>query len=81
MFIFYEGHVPRPAKVLSAVPQGTVLAPLLFVIHINDIVNGIDDCIDDCIIYREITSQAGQIQLNDSLKKTTDMCDNWQIWL
>ena len=68
-------------KVVSSVPQGTVLAPLLFIILINDIDMNISDCdistfADDTKIGKRIRAAIDQITLQNGLNKLCDWTDD-----
>ena len=73
MSVVVNGEESEPASVLSGVPQGTVLGPLLFLIYINGMPNVISSgtyirfFADDCLLYRDISSLDDQVILQRDL--------------
>ena len=58
MNVVVEGEHSESAPVESGVPQGTVLGPLMFLCHINDLPDTVKSQVrlfaDDCLLYRQI---------------------------
>ena len=80
-----EGKVSLPKPVLSGVPQGTVLGPLLFLVYINDITDNISPgtklklFADDSLLYRKINNVNDTTILQKDLDSLTAWETDWKM--
>ena len=79
--VVVDGEVSSSCTVDSGVPQGTVLGPLLFLCHINDLPNCVKSQVrlfaDDCLLYRPIRNIDDQIELQKDLKSLEIWAKDW----
>ena len=70
-------------SVLSGIPQGSVLGPVLFVIYINDlpdvVLSELFMFADDTKIFREIRHHEDQAQLQADLKNLQNWSEKWLL--
>ncbi len=72
-------------EVLSGIPQGSVLGPLLFIIYINDLVeqceNGANIYLfaDDAKIYKYVSKLEDKVALQQSVNNFMKWTDRWLV--
>ena len=81
MRVVLEGEASGKATVDSGVPQGTVLGPLFFLCHINDLPEAVKSKVrlfaDDCLLYRKINTPQDHITLQEDLRHLEDWAKKW----
>ena len=82
--VFLSYLMSEEATVDSGVPQGTVLGPLLFLYHINDLPDSVSSSVklfaDDCLLYGNIRTQDHTI-LQEDLQKLEVCAKDWGMRL
>jgi hypothetical protein len=81
--VVINGEASEWEDVLSGIPQGSILGPLLFLIYINDIDCGIISNIlkfaDDTKIYGKVGTSRGIEELRKDLETLCKWSEKWQM--
>ena len=81
--VMVNGQRSKADNVISGVPQGTVLGPILFVIYINDLLDCINSnglmFVDDTKIFRAVSSYDEADQLQADIANLGEWADTWQL--
>jgi len=75
----------KKEAIISGVPQGTVLGPLMFLFYINDMPGHLhaETCCrlfaDDTLLYRVVPTIADQVQLQQDLNKNLAIANRSRV--
>ena len=81
--VVVNGEVSNWKSVLSGVPQGSVLGPILFLICINDLDDSITSNVlkfaDDTKLFRKVNTDGDKQHLQNDLDRLVKWSEKWQM--
>ena len=81
--VVVDGEVSNWKSVLSGVPQGSVLGPILFLTYINDLDDSITSNIlkfaDDTKLFRKVNTDGDKQHLQNDLDRLVKWSEKWQM--
>ena len=81
--VVVDGEVSSWKSVLSGVPQGSVLGPILLLVYINDLEEGVTGKImkfaDDTKLFRKVKEIGDKRNLQNDIDKLVKWSEKWQM--
>ena len=84
--VIVNGHYSEWLPVVSGVPQGSILGPLLFILYIDNVRHSVNhSCIkifaDDISLYSQVSTYDDCLKLQNDLSKVFQWSIKWQLTL